>query len=36
MAEVVPKISLVMPVYNMAPLVADCLTSILGQEGNHD
>jgi glycosyltransferase involved in cell wall biosynthesis len=36
MAEAAPKISFVVPVYNMEAFVADCLNSILGQEGNHD
>ena len=36
MARAVPPISFVVPVYNMEPFVADCLNSILGQEGNHD
>jgi len=36
MAKAAPKISFVVPVYNMEAFVADCLNSILGQEGNHD
>lgn len=31
-----PKISFVVPLYNMEAFVADCLASILGQDGNHD
>jgi glycosyltransferase involved in cell wall biosynthesis len=31
-----PNVSFVVPVYNMAPFVADCLSSILDQKGNHD
>jgi glycosyltransferase involved in cell wall biosynthesis len=31
-----PKISFVVPVYNMELFVADCLNSILGQQGEHD
>lgn len=31
-----PKISIVVPVYNMEAFVADCLRSILAQEGGHD
>jgi glycosyltransferase involved in cell wall biosynthesis len=36
MRKAAPKISFVVPVYNMEAFVADCLNSILGQEGNHD
>jgi glycosyltransferase involved in cell wall biosynthesis len=36
MAYAVPKISFVVPVYNMGAFVADCLNSIFGQEGDHD
>src|SRR5215813_1678976 len=36
MGETAPKISIVVPMYNMEAFVADCLASILGQEGNHD
>jgi glycosyltransferase involved in cell wall biosynthesis len=36
MEKILPKISFVVPVYNMEAFVADCLNSILGQEGNHD
>jgi glycosyltransferase involved in cell wall biosynthesis len=36
MTKAAPKISFVVPVYNMEDFVADCLNSILGQEGNHD
>jgi len=31
-----PKISFVVPMYNMEPYVADCLNSIFGQAGGHD
>jgi glycosyltransferase involved in cell wall biosynthesis len=31
-----PKISFVVPVYNMASFVAECLSSILAQDGDHD
>lgn len=31
-----PKISFVVPVYNMAPYVSECLASILGQQGEHE
>lgn len=36
MEKVEPKISFVVPVYNMASFVADCLNSILCQEGDYD
>jgi glycosyltransferase involved in cell wall biosynthesis len=36
MVDVAPRISFVVPVYNMQLFVADCLNSIFGQEGNHD
>ena len=36
MAGAAPRISFVVPVYNMAPFIADCLNSILRQEGEHD
>jgi glycosyltransferase involved in cell wall biosynthesis len=36
MAGAGPRISFVVPVYNMEPFVADCLNSILGQTGNYD
>src|SRR5262249_61921715 len=36
MAKAPPKISFVVPVYNMEAFVGDCLNSILGQVGNHD
>jgi glycosyltransferase involved in cell wall biosynthesis len=36
MGDAAPKISFVVPVYNMEPFVSDCLNSILRQEGNHD
>jgi glycosyltransferase involved in cell wall biosynthesis len=36
MADAAPPISFVVPVYNMAAFVADCLNSILRQEGDHD
>jgi alpha-1,3-rhamnosyltransferase len=36
MAKMPPKISFVVPVYNMEAFVADCLNSILCQDGNHD
>lgn len=36
MAKRDPTISFVVPVYNMGSYVANCLTSILNQQGNHD
>jgi glycosyltransferase involved in cell wall biosynthesis len=36
MPEAVPRISFVVPVYNMRPFVADCLNSIFGQHWDHD
>ena len=36
MADAAPRISFVVPAYNMQVFVADCLNSIFGQEGNHD
>jgi glycosyltransferase involved in cell wall biosynthesis len=36
MTATAPKISFVVPVYNMESFVTDCLNSIFGQEGNHD
>src|SRR5262245_5570206 len=36
MAGAAPKISFVVPVYNMERFVADCLKSILSQQGDHD
>src|SRR5690349_12205302 len=36
MTELVPRISFVVPVYNMAGFLADCLNSIFAQEGNYD
>src|SRR5258705_5065850 len=36
MPESAPRISFVVPVYNMGAFVADCVNSIFGQEGDHD
>ena len=36
MPKPAPKISFVVPIYNMEPYIADCLNSILRQEGDHD
>jgi glycosyltransferase involved in cell wall biosynthesis len=36
MPKSVVRISFVVPVYNMAAFVTDCLNSIFAQEGNHD
>jgi glycosyltransferase involved in cell wall biosynthesis/predicted SAM-dependent methyltransferase len=35
-AESIPRISFVVPVYNMEPYVAECLDSIFAQDGDHD
>ena len=36
MSVVTPRISIVVPVYNMEPFVGDCLNSILRQEGDQE